>query len=83
MDKKNMLKKGILVGVGIAAYAQEKAKDIVAELSREGYLNKKEGQRIVRNICHEAEKSGKRVAGIVQKEMNAILKATQGKKGKR
>ncbi len=69
-----MLKKGVLVGVGIAAYAQEKAKQVVQELSREGYLDQKEGKRLVKNICKEAEKSGKRIAGVVQKELKVILK---------
>lgn len=81
MNQKELLKKGLLVGVGVAAYAQEKAEQVVKELSKQGYLNKAEGKRLVRNLCTEAEKSGKRVAALLQKEMNVILKG--GKRRRR
>jgi len=74
MNQKELLKKGLLVGVGVAAYAQEKTQQVVKELARQGYLNKAEGKKIVRNIFMEAEKSGKRVALLLQKEMKGILK---------
>jgi len=81
MNQKELLKKGLLVGVGVAAYAQEKAEQVVKELAKQGYLNKAEGKRLVLNICTEAEKSGKRVAGLLQKELKVILKGKgKGKK---
>ena len=83
MNKNDVLKKSILVGVGIAAYAQEKAQQVVKELAQQGYLNKTEGKKIIRTICTEAEKSGRRVAQVVQKELNAILKSTPQTKKKR
>lgn len=76
MNQKELLKKGLLVGVGVATYAQEKTQQVVKELAKQGYLNKAEGKKIVRNICVEAEKSGRRVASLLQKELNVILKAT-------
>jgi len=79
MNQKELLKKGLLVGVGVAAYAQEKTQQVVKELARQGYLNKAEGKRLVRNICTEAELSGKRVATLLQKEMNVILKGGKGR----
>ena len=88
MNQKELLKKGLLVGVGVAAYAQEKTQQVVKELAKQGYLNKAEGKKIVRNICVEAENSGRRVASLLQKELNLILKAATSatqtkKKGKR
>ena len=83
MNQKELLKKGLLVGVGVAAYAQEKTQHVVKELARQGYLNKAEGKKIVRNIFVEAEKSGKRVALLLQKELNGILKATTSAKQKK
>ncbi len=76
MNQKELLKKGLLVGVGVAAYAQEKTRQVVKELAQQGYLNKAEGKKIVRNICTEAERSGRRVASLLQKELKVILKAT-------
>lgn len=83
MNQKELLKKGVLVGVGVAAYAQEKTQQVVKELARQGYLNKAEGKKIVRNICTEAEKSGRRVASLLQKELKVILKATAASTKKR
>lgn len=83
MNQKELLKKGLLVGVGVAAYAQEKTQQVVKELAKQGYLNKVEGKKLVRNICVEAEKSGRRVASLLQKELKVILKATDTSKKKR
>lgn len=83
MNQKELLKKGLLVGVGVAAYAQEKTQQVVKELARQGYLNKAEGKKIVKNICTEAEKSGRRVASLLQKELKVILKAAAPNKKKR
>lgn len=83
MNQKELLKKGLLVGVGVAAYAQEKTQQVVKELAKQGYLNKAEGKKIVRNICMEAEKSGRRVASLLQKELKVILKATTSAKKKK
>lgn len=83
MNQKELLKKGLLVGVGVAAYAQEKTRQVVKELAKQGYLNKTEGKKIVRNICTEAEKSGRRVASLLQQELKVILKATAPSRRKR
>ncbi len=83
MNQKELLKKGLLVGVGVAAYAQEKTQQVVKELAKQGYLNKAEGKKIVRNICMEAERSGRRVASLLQKELNTILKAAASSRKKR
>lgn len=83
MNQKELLKKGLLVGVGVAAYAQEKTRQVVKELAQQGYLNKAEGKKIVRNICVEAEKSGRRVASLLHKELKVILKAAAASTKKR
>ena len=65
MNQKELLKKGLLVGVGVAAYAQEKTQQVVKELAKQGYLNKTEGKKIVRNICVEAEEDFTQSRGCV------------------
>jgi polyhydroxyalkanoate synthesis regulator phasin len=72
-----LIKKGLLVGVGIASYAQEKAEKFAKELVKKGALNKTEGKKLVRTIYREADRSRKKITSLVEKELRALLKARQ------
>ena len=61
MVKKELLRKGLLLGIGVAAYAQEKAEQLAKDLVRKGHLNKAEGKKLVRAVYGEAQQSGKRI----------------------
>lgn len=69
-----LVKKGLLVGVGIAAFAQEKAEKFVKGLVKKGDLNKKEGKKLVRMIYGEANKTKKRLTSLVERELRKFLK---------
>ena len=64
MLKKEMIRKGLLIGVGVAAYAQEKTEKLTKELYRKNKLSKTEGKKLVRKIYLEAEKSKKVISKI-------------------
>ncbi len=81
MKTEQMVKKGLLVGVGLAAFAKTKAEEAVKELVKKGQINPEEGKKAVRKICLEAEKSGKKVAGVMQSELKRLIKVMNGKKG--
>ncbi len=83
MKTEQMVKKGLLVGVGLVAFAKTKAEQVVKELVKKGNLNPAEGKKAVRKICLEAEKSGKRVAEVMQAELKRLIKAVNEKKGKK
>ena len=49
-DHKEIMKKGLLIGVGLATIAQEKTQKLANELVRKGKINKTEGKKLVKNI---------------------------------
>lgn len=75
---KKLVKKGLLIGVGLAAYAREKAEKVVNELTKKGGLNKAEGKKLVKAIYQEADKSRKRMSSVAEKELKRLLKAASG-----
>lgn len=80
---RNLVKKGLLVGVGVAAYAREKAEKLVKELVKKEGLSKAEGKKLVRNIYQEADKSRKRIASAVETELKKLLKTAKPAKKSR
>lgn len=76
VKKEQLIKKGLLIGVGLAAYAQEKAESLAKELVRKGHLNRAEGKKLVRRIYQEADKSRKRITAVVESELKRLLGAT-------
>ncbi len=73
MKREQIVKKSLLVGVGVAAYAQDKANKIAGELLKKGDLSKEEGKKLVRTVYREAEISGQRVAKVLESELKRIL----------
>lgn len=85
MEKKELLRKGLLLGIGVAAYAQEKAEQLAKDLVRKGHLSQAEGKRLVRAVYGEAQQSGKRIVSTLEKEMRVVLRTVKkpGQKKKR
>ncbi len=85
MEKKELLRKGLLLGIGVAAYAQEKAEQLAKDLVRRGHLNKAEGKKLVRAVYGEAQQSGRRIANTLEKEIKVVLRTVKkpGQKKKR
>ncbi len=68
------MKKGLLIGVGLASFAKDKADKFAKELVKKGHINEKEGRKLVKNIIGEADKSRKRISKFVEKEVNKVVK---------
>jgi len=80
--KEDVVKKGILLGVGIAAYAEEKAEQLARELVKKGHVNKAEGKRFARSVYQEVRRSGQRINAVVQSELHRMLQTSSKKKRK-
>ncbi len=78
--KEDVVKKGILLGVGMAAYAEEKVEQLAKELVKKGQVNKAEGKRFARSVYQEVRRSGQRINAVVQNELRRVLKASSKKK---
>jgi len=76
---KDLMKKGVLIGVGLAAYAQEHAEKLAKELIKKHKVTKKEGKAMVMKIKKEAQKHGKRVSRMAEAEVKRVLKAAESK----
>jgi len=72
--KKELMKKGLLIGVGLAAFARDKADDFAKDLIKKGHINEAEGKRMVKGIYTEAERSGKKIGSFLEKEINKMIK---------
>lgn len=83
MKKEDILKKSLLVSVGIAAYAQEKANKVARDLLKAGHLNSADGKKLVKTVVQEAQKSGARVADVMQQELQRMITVTGAKAAKR
>ena len=83
MAKVDLMKKGVLIGVGLAAYAQEQAERLAKELIRKGKINQKDGIKLVSKIKKEAEKHGKTVSRLAETELRRVLQAAECKGAKR
>ncbi|MBR9683202.1 hypothetical protein GOV03_01560 [Candidatus Woesearchaeota archaeon] len=78
MAKKDQMKKLVrdclLVGVGVAAFAKERADKAVKNLVKKEKLSKAEGKKLVRAIYLEADKSRKKITSLVEKEVKKLMK---------
>ena len=75
MVKKNeLLRKSVLLGVGMAAYAQEAAEKVARELLKKGHVNKAQGKKFVLSVYQEAQISGNKVAKVMQAELKHLFK---------
>ena len=72
--KKELMKKGLLIGVGLAAYARDHANKFAKELIKKGHINEKEGKKMVKGIYNEADRSRKNISKLVEKEINKLVK---------
>jgi len=74
VNKKELVRKGFIVGAGIAAIAKEKTDKVVAEMLKKGHISQAEGKKLVRSVVSEAAKSGKRVAKVLESELSRMVK---------
>ena len=81
MAKKDQMRKLVrdclLVGVGVAAFAKERADKAVKELVKKEKLSSAEGKKLVRAIYQEADKSRKKITTIVEKEVKKLMKKSK------
>ena len=72
----DLLKKNLMVGVGLASMTQDKIKDFGEKLAEESKLSAKEGEKLVKDLIKQAEdtKSGfeKQLGDAIEKVYSKI-----------
>lgn len=71
---KDVIKKSVLLGLGVGALTKEKAEKFVKELQKKGYLDVKEGKKLARELMAESKKAQKKVQTAVEKQVKAAVK---------
>lgn len=70
---KNMIKKGLSLGLGLAVTSKEKAEIIVDELVKKGELNREESKEFIDQLLQKSEETQKELDKIINKNMKELL----------
>ena len=70
---KDLVKKALLLGIGLAAITEEKLREFVAELESKGELSKEEGKSLVKELLAEREKQRKELERRIAEEVERAL----------
>ncbi len=72
MDKKELLKKGALVGLGLVSLAKKKARELAKQLNKQG-LNRKKGEAEAKKLLALSRKKAGAVDKLIRKEVEKAL----------
>ncbi|HLC80886.1 MAG TPA: hypothetical protein VJG31_03895 [Candidatus Nanoarchaeia archaeon] len=72
MDRKELLKKGALVSIGLVSLAEKKARELAKQLNRQG-LNRKKGEAEAKKLLMLGKKKARAVDKIIKKEVATVL----------
>lgn len=77
----NLIKKGVLVAIGITALTKEKAEKIVKEMVKQGEVTQKEGKALAQKLISQSMAEQKRLrnelGGEFKKSADAIMLVTK------
>lgn len=69
----DLLKKGVLTGVGIGMMTKEKISEFAKKLAEEAKLSEEEGSKFVEDILIESEKRKKYLEDSINKQVQNVL----------
>lgn len=72
MDKKELLKKGALVSLGLVSLAEKKARELAKQLNKQG-LNRTRGEEEAKKLLALGRKKAGMVDKLIQREVNVAL----------
>jgi len=73
------IKKGILIGIGLAAVAKEQTKKVLKELEKKGLVNKPKAQRMAKELFRKAQAKERKIESMLKKELLRDLKSLKKK----
>lgn len=72
MNKKELLKKGALVSLGLMSLAEKKARELAKQLNRRG-LNRRKGEKEAKKILALGRKKAGAVDKLIRREVGMAL----------
>jgi polyhydroxyalkanoate synthesis regulator phasin len=71
MDK--FLKKSIILGLGIASLTRDKAAELIKEITKEGGITQKEGEKMAKEISDKMAKNRQNIQDEMEKMIKKIM----------
>ncbi len=69
----DLMKKGILIGIGVASLAKDKAEELVEKIAAESKLSEEEGKKLVKELLEKSEEARKEFQDQVGKRVRETL----------
>ena len=75
MEKmQNLVRKGLLLGLGTVALTKEKAEKFVKEITKDQKINATEGKRFVNELLAQSKKQGQKLQAMINREVQRAMK---------
>ena len=74
---RSLIKKSMLLGLGITALTKDKVERVITDLKRDGEINTKEGKELIRYLAKEAENKEKELKIMVKKHVESAIKESK------
>lgn len=68
-----LLKKGILTGIGLASLTREKIEEWGNEITKQGYVSENEGRELVAQLVEITERDRKNMESKIETAINRVL----------
>jgi len=77
MEKmQNLIRKGLLLGIGTAALTKEKAEKFVKDMTKDQKIDSVEGKKFVNELLSQSKKQGQKLQVMVGKEVQRAMEKT-------
>jgi polyhydroxyalkanoate synthesis regulator phasin len=71
---KEIIKKTLLFGIGVGAITKEKADELVNEMKKKGYVDVKEGKKLVNDLLGQSLRAQKQVRNLIETQVKAAMR---------
>ncbi|MCL0061014.1 phasin family protein [Dehalococcoidia bacterium] len=71
----DLMKKGILIGIGVASLTKDRVEELVEKIAEESKLSEEEGRKLVKELLEKSEEARKEFQDQVGKRVKEALNA--------
>ena len=71
----SLIKKGLMLGLGITSMTKEAIEKTVKELEKKGEINTKEGKKMVEDLLKKSKKQNEEIKKIIEEQVQKALKS--------
>ena len=71
----DLMKKGILIGIGVASLTKDRVEELVEKIAEESKLSEEEGRKLAKELLEKSEEARKEFQDQVGKRVKEALNA--------